>query len=235
MLICSLRNSFVLLLVLLSICQGRAQKNESDANPVRGGNSSSPAASPFITSTDPLPAPSVSFNSSGSNNDEAGAPAAADVSAPSPGVLLPASSGACPARLLTLLQEQHNKQQQQKQQQQQQPRRAAAGNATKNATKQNSTSDQEPQQQPASQEQRRQQLPAWPPEPLRSGLTCTMEVSHLAVAMPGSAHVCSAFRIKNNLMSALYSWQLVWEPGAAGGLLAAGADGAVVISSDPGA
>jgi hypothetical protein len=62
-----------------------------------------------------------------------------------------------------------------------------------------------------------------------------MEVSHLAVAMPGSADVCSAFRIKNNLMSALYSWQLVWEPGAAGGLAAAGADGAVVIASDTGA
>jgi hypothetical protein len=200
-------------------------------------SSSSPPPSPFITSTEPLPVPSVSFSNSSSATSESETPSAPEAPASPPAVLLPTASGACPARLLTLLQEQPRTQQQQ------QPPQTVESNKTKNGTTHSDKDSQEfkqQQQQQASQkvrnqQQQQQQLSVWPPEPLRSGLTCTMEVSHLAVAMPGSADVCSAFRIKNNLMSALYSWQLVWEPGAAGGLLAAGADGAVAIASDPGA
>lgn len=58
-----------------------------------------------------------------------------------------------------------------------------------------------------------------------------MEVSHLAAALPGSADVCNVILIRNNLLSVLYSWQLMWDLETKGGLEAVAADGNVLITS----
>jgi len=71
---------------------------------------------------------------------------------------------------------------------------------------------------------------AWPPPALKQGLTCTMELSQLSVAVPGTDRVCTVLSIRNNLLSILYSWQLVWQPGSEG-LTATSASGAVLLNN----
>jgi hypothetical protein len=51
----------------------------------------------------------------------------------------------------------------------------------------------------------------WPPPALKQGLACTMELSQLSVAVPGTNQVCTVLGITNNLLSTLHSWQLVWQ------------------------
>lgn len=51
----------------------------------------------------------------------------------------------------------------------------------------------------------------WPPPALKQGLACTMELSQLSVAVPGTNKVCTVLGITNNLLSILHSWQLVWQ------------------------
>jgi hypothetical protein len=51
----------------------------------------------------------------------------------------------------------------------------------------------------------------WPPPALKQGLTCTLELSQLSVALPGTDTVCSVLRISNNLAVQVHSWQLVWQ------------------------
>lgn len=58
-----------------------------------------------------------------------------------------------------------------------------------------------------------------------------MEVSHLAAALPGSKDVCNIILIRNNLLSVLYSWQLMWDSGTEPGFEAVAADGDVLITS----
>lgn len=70
---------------------------------------------------------------------------------------------------------------------------------------------------------------AWPPPALKQGLTCTMELSQLSVAVPGTDRVCTVLSIRNNLLSILHSWQLVWQPRE--GLTATSASGAVLLNN----
>ncbi len=72
-------------------------------------------------------------------------------------------------------------------------------------------------------------VPAWPPRAPKQGLACTVEVSQLAVALPGSSTACGALSIRNNLLSVLHSWQLQFRPARDGGLVPADADGALLI------
>lgn len=71
----------------------------------------------------------------------------------------------------------------------------------------------------------------WPPPALRQGLTCTMEVSQLSVSLPGSNRVCTVLSISNNLLSTLYSWQLIWQPAGSAGLTAVAATGAIMLNN----
>lgn len=71
-------------------------------------------------------------------------------------------------------------------------------------------------------------LPIWPPPALQQGLSCTMELSQLSVALPGSNKVCTVLSITNNLLSTLYSWQLVYT---SQGLTPSSATGAVLLNS----
>jgi hypothetical protein len=75
------------------------------------------------------------------------------------------------------------------------------------------------------------EVPLWPPAAQQQGLTCTLEVSHLATALPGSKHICNVLRIKNNLLSVLHSWQMVWQMQSADALAAVGVDGAMLTDS----
>ncbi|KAF8072740.1 hypothetical protein HT031_000400 [Scenedesmus sp. PABB004] len=68
-----------------------------------------------------------------------------------------------------------------------------------------------------------------PPPPPPPGVACTLEVGQLAAGAPGGAAACARVAVINNLPSNLYSWQLVWQPGA--DLAPRGADGAVLIAS----
>lgn len=139
----------------------------------------------------------------------------------------PSGTSACPASLLPYLD------------QQQQP--AVSGvnitNSTLDGAINNAISRKQlngPHQQPAPAFQAppvQPAVPPWPPAAIKQGLTCTMEVSHLAAALPGSADVCNVILIKNNLMSVLYSWQLMWESATGPGLEAVAADGDVLITS----
>lgn len=70
----------------------------------------------------------------------------------------------------------------------------------------------------------------WPPQALKQGLTCTMELSQLTIALPGTSKACTVLAITNNLLSTLYSWQLVWQP-ASKALTATSATGAVLLNS----
>jgi hypothetical protein len=55
-----------------------------------------------------------------------------------------------------------------------------------------------------------------------------MELSQLSVALPGTNQVCTVLGITNNLLSTLYSWQLVFT---SKGLAPSSATGAVLLNS----
>lgn len=57
-----------------------------------------------------------------------------------------------------------------------------------------------------------------------------MELSQLSIALPGSNRVCTVMSITNNLLSILYSWQLLWQP-ASKALRATNATGAQLLNS----
>jgi hypothetical protein len=56
-----------------------------------------------------------------------------------------------------------------------------------------------------------------------------MELSQLTLALPGTNRVCTVLSITNNLLSILYSWQLVWQP-ASQELAATAASRAVLLN-----
>jgi hypothetical protein len=55
-----------------------------------------------------------------------------------------------------------------------------------------------------------------------------MELSQLSVALPGTNQVCTVLSITNNLLSTLYSWQLVFT---SKGLAPSSATGAVLLNN----
>jgi hypothetical protein len=57
-----------------------------------------------------------------------------------------------------------------------------------------------------------------------------MELSQLSFVLPGTNRVCTVLGVTNNLLSILYSWQLVFQPGSKG-LTATAATGALLLNS----
>jgi hypothetical protein len=74
----------------------------------------------------------------------------------------------------------------------------------------------------------------WPPPAAKDGMACTLEVSYLALALPGSPTLCIVARLQNNVQSPLSSWQLVGEFRSAPDLGLTSATGAELLSQGNG-